>query len=237
MVLYNEVDLSTFCFGPLSVNTNGGKIVYINAAAAEGSKSKNVCVQMCKKDFSDKQCAPFGVSTPQLSDTTGSNKRTLDLTVNEEQRSFVEKLEDKVLEVASERSLEWFGKELTKDQVSSMYTSLLQPPSKEGQSYRVRTKVKLPIEEEGDAKRRKMTPTKIAIVKNEAEHIEYEEGSVNEVSKHSMIAARVELTSVYFISKKQFGISLNVVEMYVWPIEDEKKEGFESDVKLVCIAK
>lgn len=237
MVVFTDVDLEALVFGPMNTNNQGGKIVYINVEA--NSVKTNLNIQLCSKDLSDLQVAPFGISAPKDEAQTPGNKRTMDLTVNDEQKAFIENLENKILDIATERSVEWFGKECSRESVAAMFTSLLQRPNLEGQPWRVRTKVKMVCEDDDsdrNPKRRKIIPTNIAVVVSGSEDssISYRKCTVDEVTKNSKCLAKVDLTSVYFINKRQFGISLNVSDVLVWPCVTTK-DSFEIDFDLVQV--
>ena len=242
MTIFNEIDLDAVHFNQITTNNNGGRVVYVNKVANDSGFREQLRVQLSKRDMSDLNVCPYGVSVPQTEEQMKNSRRTLDLSLNDEQRAFVERLDNKIIDVATERSNEWFKKPMDRATVSAMYTPLLHSPSSEGRPYTVRTKVKMaPTAEEleraeREGRKKKPVPTNVCVARGAAtaDELGFHKVSLYDVCKGSKCMVIVDLTSVWFINQRQFGVTLVVNDLMVWPNREGGVNGFDvGPVKLV----
>jgi hypothetical protein len=231
--VYDEIDLSVVKVSSVVTNSQGGKAAYVNQVDDTGFRTP-LKIQMCHRDMSDLQTCPYGISLPREGEQN-SNRRTLDLSLGDEQKKFIEAVDAWMIKTAVENSQEWFGRTLDETSVSAMYNNVLHAPTQEGRPFIVRTKVDVnasPVVDAGkedESKRRKTTLTNIEIV-TDSERRTFRRGSVDEVTPYSKCMAIVKLGSVYFINKRQFGVSLLVTDLRVWPSRIEGESSFETDL-------
>lgn len=234
MTIYSQVDLSQIVFQPIQTNSQGGKVVYMHMRGKDGYRVP-IKFQMCSQSLNDLQMCPYGVSTPQSTEMAANYRRTLDLTVDDAQCAFIRQLDTLILDTAVAKSTEWFNVCHERPHLEHMmYQPILHSPTQSDRPHTMRTKVKLPMPED-DRGGRKYVPTNLGIVQDSNACVNFRKShDFDAVTKLSKCMVIVEISSVWFINKRTFGITLIVNDMMVWPHKSEN--GFETDVKLIEMA-
>lgn len=197
---------------PQNKNSKGGVVVYFTPNKDTKSNMR-IRLQVDENDIKCK--SPFGVSS---FDDANSSRKTLELSLeNEKLVRFFQDFDEKNVDFAFQNASQWFKqKDLTRDQIKNMYYPLVQfDTSGKGYAPKLHTKlnidgrnkvnVKCFFEEKGVGK--------------------YRSGSVNDIEKFSELMIIVEASSIWFQSK-QFGMSLLVTDVVVFPKEDRKDFDF-----------
>lgn len=186
------------------VQKNGKRFVNINLKATE-----RVRFQMSESQDLNLQRITWGVSTPQNPQLNANNeceKFNLDLSVESpELAKFLGDLDDRCEKEAVQHSMEWFGKTMERRDIDNKFNRILK--TKDDGTHMVRVKIN------GETTK---NPSNIWIVKEcKGKEIEYFKGGIEHLVKDSKALVMVEASSVWF--SKLFGISLNVVDILVWP--------------------
>lgn len=171
-------------FGPLDKNKKGGKIVYLGF----GSDAKErVQIQ------TPSMVLPFGVTPYQ--DTPGGDIQSysvdlsfrtadVDPKVADFQKK-IEALDEYMIDVATERSQEWFGKKMTRELVSEFYRKLI---NNKNPAYPPVLKVKVAVGLNGEPAAQFYDESKSPV-------------SIEYLSKGSTVKMICEISSVWFVNK------------------------------------
>ena len=171
--------------------------------------------QMSENQSTNLQRITWGLSAPQnpqLNDQNECEKFNLDLTVeSDELKTLLHELDRKCEKEAMEHSVEWFGKKLDERDINLKFNPLLK--RKDDGTCTVRVKV---------AGETAKVPTNVWVVSDSSgTQIKYFKGTLEHLTKDALCLVMVEASSIWF--SKLFGISLNVLDIMVWPVD--KKEG------------
>ena len=191
------------------VNKGGKRFVNIIAPGTE-----RIRFQMSENQNTNLQRITWGLSTPQNAQLNQQNeceKFNLDLTVeSNELKKLLGELDAKCEKEALENSLDWFGKRMEERDINMKFNRLLK--QKDDGTCLVRVKVNADTAK---------NPTNVWVVKDSSgEQIEYFKGTVEHLTKDALCLVMVEASSIWF--SKLFGISLNVLDIMVWPVEKKK---------------
>ena len=136
-------------------------------------------------------------------------RRQLELTVESpDLKEFLTNLDRKNVDVASEKSQDWFKKTLDRSSVEGMYIQMCRDPVKEGDKHTVKVKVNCGPQR----------PTNVYVVTSTDEqgNISYVKGTHDDLTKGIKALVIVETNGLWFMNRT-FGMSLNATEIMVWP--------------------
>lgn len=202
----SQLDVTRLEFKPPTKNPKGMKSVLVTTVPGSSDPQHRIRFQMSGQN--DLQTIIWGLSAPPNGVEPGTNVRyTLDLTVDSpELAKKLKEIDEKLVEGGVANATEWFGAAKDRAAVENAYVPLFRPPYKDGVSPSVRTKVST-----GER------ATTVWVVKSESEgSLQYYKGSEADLTKGSKCMAMVESSNLWFINK-QFGMSLNVTDIIVWP--------------------
>jgi hypothetical protein len=194
VVVSHVFDPSTIAFGSLEKTKKGGKIVYINASETEKSK---VSIQ------TPAMIMPFGV-TPYTESSGEIQSYSIDVSFRGDDpkiadfESKVRRLDDILIDTATARSEEWFGKKMTRDLVAEFYRKLL---NDKNPAYPPVLKVKVGMGFNGEPNAQFYDETRAPV------GIEY-------FGKGAVVKMIIELSSVWFVNKT-FGATFRLVQAAV----------------------
>lgn len=201
VILHSSFDPTTLKFSPLAKTSKGGKIVYISLPGDARVKVQTPTLS-----------APFGISTFDEA-STGTQSFSLDASFRGYEndtkiKGFMDKcrqIDSVLLDVASERSKEWFGgKAMSADVVRELMRKQVRDandPTKYAPTMRLKI---LPTTEFYDADQ-------------EAVDMSY-------ITKGTTFKAIIELSAVWFINR-QFGCTWRIAQMQILSRPD-KLTGF-----------
>lgn len=201
VILHSSFDPTTLKFSPLAKTSKGGKIVYISLAGDARVKVQTPILS-----------APFGISTFDEA-STGTQSFSLDASFRGYEndtkiKGFMDKcrqIDSVLLDVASERSKEWFGgKAMSADVVRELMRKQVRDandPTKYAPTMRLKI---LPATEFYDTDQ-------------EAVDMSY-------ITKGTTFKAIIELSAVWFINR-QFGCTWRIAQMQILSRPD-KLTGF-----------
>lgn len=177
-------------FSALEKNRQGGKQVFVSAV---GNKSK-IVIQTPAMHL------PWGVSVYQDASTGTPQSWTLDLSFrdNEDFLKVVQEMDEVMLDVATQRSAEWFGKQMPRELVAEFYRPLVRLAN--NPQYAPTLKIKVPASN-GHELARFFDEEKNPVP------LEY-------VTKNSKVKVIAELSPVWFLNK-QVGITWKAVQVAV----------------------
>ena len=204
-VLHTEArkNLGTWCFSPPVKNAHGGLSVYLN----ESEHSTARPIVQCVGANEARLRAPFGVSSFQ-GEGIKNDRMNLEFTAEStELVAFFKALDEAVQAVALQRCANWFKKELSKEEIASLYKPIL--TEKEGYTPTFRTKINV-------GKR----PAKIhrAVDSGGSGKFEYAPGTLNDVTPDARFCPVIEISGMWFMSR-MFGVSLATTHVIVYPSE------------------
>lgn len=191
----------------LTTNKSGGKMVQVSTVPGSSDWNDKIRFQMCEDEKTNLQTTVWPLSTPmQGQDPT---RRQLELTVESaELKNFLTHLDNKNIDIASEKSQDWFKKSLDRATVEGMYIQMCKDPLKEGDKSTVKVKVNCG----------QQRPTNVYIVTStdESGNMTYTKGSHEDLTKGIKALVLVETNGLWFMNRT-FGMSLNATEILVWP--------------------
>jgi hypothetical protein len=196
-----------------------------------GTSSRNdIRIRFCKPG--DHLYTKFRLD--EVRDGGNATRRGLALKVHEERDKALlevfQKLDKHIVDLAVERSKEWFKKSLTREQVEARYKKIVDKYRDEDDHYMLKIKVKLPDE----TGRSNQIPTVLHLEDEEgnvvpragrAEHLSHPGGAVNPI---------VSTREIWFMPGGSFGLSFQAENMIVCPGKprDELADfGMSSDAK------
>jgi hypothetical protein len=203
---------------PTLTKNGGGRTVYIHNHSSSPQKktsgSHHPRIQLCKDDDPRLIC-PFGLGNFQDSKSCPSStggRMTLDMSVTHTPLiEFFKALDSLIINVACRECNEWFSKNLTRQQITSMYRPCLTQKS-DNYPAAIRTKLTLKGGEGGGGR-----PVSIwKVIEESSGNIKYTPGSAKDITRGSEIWACVDVTSMYFMSTL-FGCTLTVSDLLVYP--------------------
>jgi hypothetical protein len=111
MLHFSDYDVATLQIGPLQVNVRNNKIAIIE------SQPK---LQLAQSDSPLR--VPFGASSYQ---DLSTDRLTINVSASLALANKITEIDNRILYLAFERSVQWFGKELTMEQLTESYTPLI----------------------------------------------------------------------------------------------------------------
>jgi len=183
---------------PIQKNGSGsGKTAYIYSSSSRDP----IFLQLTRKGT--KMTAPFGISDGFGGNESGRNRKSLDVSSQDESlASCLELFEKYIVDYMTQHSANYFGKKKNRDSVQAMFHSCV----KRSDQYRplIRTKVNLG----GKFATNFWKSTSNASVSR---------GSSVDLDKHIEVSVIVRLTSLWFASGR-FGVIMDVHDLIYYPI-------------------
>lgn len=236
ILVYDEAQeaFGTWIFDPPTSTKNGGRTVYIHSNSSTSSSSKKSAVgphpriQLCKDNDPHLIC-PFGLgsfqehkqqggggngytTTTAAAPSSSSSRLTLDLSVTHPPLlEFLQALDSQIIDVAYSKCKEWFNKELTREQIASMYRPCL---TQKSDSYPATIRTKLTLKGGAGAGGRPVSIWKVVEARDGT--LTYASGTAENITRGSEVWASVDVTSMYFMSTL-FGCTLTVADLLVFP--------------------
>lgn len=206
--VYDETpqNFKSWVFTPPISKGSSGKIVYIHC---DETKKSHPRIQLCRDGDPPLLC-PFGMTSFSGEATTTSSARlTLDLSVTHDPLlEFLKAFDVLIQDVAYNYCKEWFNKELSREQIASLYRPCLTQKS-DSFPAALRTKVAL----KGSGGR----PTTILkVIKSSSGIMTYARGTSEDIKRGCEVWASVDVMSIYFMSN-MFGCTLTVSDLLVFP--------------------
>lgn len=186
----SEFQPASLSFSPLQKNSQGGKQVFVSR---EGTKTK-VVLQTPVLSL------PFGITPFQDAATGAIQSWSMDVSFrdNEGFLDLMRQVDDALVTVATDRSQEWFSKQLTKDVVAEFTRKLVKEPN--NPQYAPTMRIKVPCVNGQEQ-------TKFYDERREQVPIEY-------VTKGSSVKIIMELSPVWFLNRT-VGISWKALQVAV----------------------
>ena len=210
MTTYRDIQIHALEYKEPRPNPQtGGKTVGVSTVPGSTDYSHRLRFQMSPDCHTDLQTALYGLSTP-MPGQTEDRRRTLELSVDSsELLEFLTALDQKNVDSATANSETWFKKSMDRATIENMYNGIVRQPSSAEYKPTVRTKVKI-------ADR---TNTSVWVVQGEGGgDLQYTRGTHSDISKGCKCMVLVETAGLWFASK-QFGMSLVVTDIMVWPTQ------------------
>lgn len=195
-LLYSEAQqrLPELVCSELTVNKRGGKCVHIYLSATERFNPK---VQLCK-DGDPKLRAPFGLTV--YDDAAASTRQNLDFSIDfDPLRSFFAALDERVVDLAHSKAVEWFRRSLSREEVASMYKPTLTTNDR-GYPPTVRTKANV------------VGSNAVRVWACRSDGSGRREGSTEDIQRGTTYWANITIGPVWFLAK-QFGVGLTCTEL------------------------
>ena len=204
---FNTVSPSDFEFSPTKANQMGGQSVYIN------NKGQKIVFELPKGRV------PFGLSVQSFDDS--ATKISIDQSLGnlEEQNemgawhAWLKGFDEKLLEIAHERSEEWFKKQLKPEILEEFYKPCVAKSKNE--KYPPTFKMKIPVKDDKAA---------ITIYDNNEQVVGQEL-----IEKGCHVRTIVELQGVWFVNK-MFGVTWKVMQLQVFPVPKYNAFAFSKPV-------
>lgn len=211
-MLLSAVNVDELDYRPPTTNAKGGKVVNVSTVPGSSDYNDRLRFQMSEDETaSGLQTAVWGLATPLGANDT--SRRTLELTINNSTslETLLNALDSKNISIATERSPEWFRKEIDIEAIRSMYVPLVKPPAKPDACSTVKVKVKCESEQ---------YPTNIFVVHGVDENgqLTYSTGTTDDLTRNAKCLVIVETVGLWFM-QRQFGMSLTATEIMVWPVK------------------
>lgn len=198
-------------YRPLRTNAKGGKSGHVSLKGTDGT-SQDMVVQ------TSKERAPWACSS--MTGDDGKEKWSLDVAVSDpDLQTWFNSLDDDILAEAVANSIEWFGKELSLDVIKEFYRPVLKQPR--DPRYNPTLSIKLP--QRGD--------------KVEAEFFDedYQKITAADISPGCHVVSIIRPRGLYFIGKRNFGFTFELVMAKVYnpgKIKGYSFKGLEEDAEL-----
>lgn len=197
ITLSTNFDPKAIQFGPLDKNKKGGKIVYLGFGP---DAKERIQIQ------TPNMVLPFGVTPYQ--DTPGGDIQSYSVDVSfrtadvdpkvADFQKKIEALDEYMIDVATERSQEWFGKSMTRELVSEFYRKLI---NNKNPAYPPVLKVKVGVGLNGEPSAHFYDESKTPV-------------SIEYLGKGSTVKMICELSSVWFVNKT-FGCTFRLSQAAV----------------------
>ena len=208
MTDFRAIDLTVLEYKEPRANPQtGGKSVFVSTVAGSNDPQHKLRFQMSEDQNTNLQTAVFGLSSP-LPGQVEDRRRSLELSIESaDLADFLTRLDNKNIDIATANSEAWFKKPMDRATVENMYISLVRQPTSAEYRPMVRTKVKI----------NERTNTNVWVVsKSQGAALEYTRGTYHDITKGGKVMAMVETNGLWFASR-QFGMSLAVSDIMVWP--------------------
>ena len=196
VLIPREFAPASLAFSTLEKNRQGGKQVFVSSA---GSKSRIVLQTPV-------MALPFGVTPYQDAASGTIQSWSLDVSFRGHETdpgiadmlALMRGLDDKIVDVATERSVEWFGKAMSREIVSEFTRKLVKDPA--NPQYAPTMKIKIPCVNGQET-------TKFYDENRQLVPLEY-------VTKGSSVRVIMELSPVWFLNKN-LGVTWKALQVAV----------------------
>ena len=198
-------------FRPLRTNSKGGKSGHVGRRNADGT-SEDIVLQTTKER------APWACSS--ITGDDGKEKWSLDISVADEGlKAWFNSFDAQILKQAVANSKEWFDKELSLEVIKEFYRPILKP----ARDPRYNPTLSIKLAQRND--------------KIDAEFFDedYTEISAADISSGSQVVSIIRPRGLYFIGKRNFGFTWELVQAKVYnpgKIKGYSFKNLEEDTKL-----
>ena len=207
VILYKNFDASALTCGELTKNKAGGNQVSL----IYNDNRQRIILQ------TPKLAAPFGMSEYVPDNNIGPIKYSLDASfkgVDSDKRlaafyETVRQIDDRMIDLAVENSLTWFGKKMSKEVVEELYRPLIKP-SKQPDKYAPTIKFKI----------RNNPNQSIEVFNTNRDRFD-----IREFQSGSTVKCIVDFAPVWFVNK-QFGLTMTLIQLKVVSLPVGKLQGF-----------
>lgn len=170
------------------------------------------------KVFTPRLYVPFGIST-YTPENTSEVKYSIDMSIKGDAMpiknfiEFFEKLDDKIKKDAFEYSTEWFGKQLTEEEINKLYVPVLK--------------------KDDTGKYPPKITCKLTQTKSDFDCTFYDKSKkmidISNIKKGTQVQVVIECIGMYFI-KKQFGLTWKCLQMQLCSRDTLKGYAFKDDI-------
>jgi len=210
VIMYKHFDANALVCGEQTKNKAGG-----NQVSLLYNGNKRIVLQ------TPKMSVPFGVSEYVPENNVGPVKYSLDASFkgipdDSKLNTFhevVRKIDERMVALAVENSVAWFGKKMSKEIVEELYRPLIKA-SKQPDKYAPTIKFKIRPSRDGSSE-----------MNVEAFDTKRQKFDMNDFQSGSTVKCIVDFAPVWFVNK-QFGITLSVVQLEVVSLPAGKLQGF-----------
>lgn len=218
VIMYTKFDANALICGELTKNRAGG-----NQVSLKYDDNKRIILQ------TPVVAVPFGLSEFTPDNNSGPVKYSIDLSfkgydTNPKVYQFMmlmKQIDQKMIDIAVENSKTWFNKQMSREIVEELYRPLIKE-SKMPEKYAPTMKIKIRPSKNGEA------------FDMEAFTSDRKPFDMTEFQAGSTVKCIVDFSPVWFVNK-QFGLTLNLMQMEVVSLPTGKLQGFafQSDDDLV----
>jgi len=199
IVLPKNLDISSIKLGEPQKNKMGGNVVYL-----QYQNAKRLTIQ------TPWLSTPFGVSC-YVDESNGNKKYSLDLSFKGMEddpkimafKNKMAELDEYLLDTCTKNSYEWLGKKQKKEVVEALYRPLVKP-SKDPEKYAPTMKLKILTNKSDDS-------FNVEAFKHKTK----QPMDFSKLKKGSQVSCIIEVGSVWFVGKTNFGISFRLVQARV----------------------
>ena len=210
MLDFTQLDPSKITLGATGRNSKGGKYVPLLYNGKDAIETK------LHMGLDAPVRCPFGLDTPMEEDA--GPKLKLPIALPPALEATVRALDEAIPKLVAPRAAELFGGPKTELQLLDAYKPLFKPATKEGHAALSALKVKWSSSHEDVKKHGKPTPVKLVTKVDESQA--YVKGDSEALVKNCGVVAQVRLGSVWVTGKTAFGVTLEAVELFVYPPAD-----------------
>ena len=216
-VFIGDIALEKIAFSPLEL-LDGKKRIHVYKDASDMSdRNKFQRVAMCKDSRFALYC-PFGIDKLRTDGGGNPKRRGLFMSLTDpETDAALQRLDDIIVKTATARSKEWFGKELTEEQVLLRYKPL-RAKREQDEKFHMKIKVKVDTGDPDD----KSIPTKLHILTSEGK-ARKGAGRVSDLQGKIHVAPHVSWSYGLWFMANAFGLTIQAEEMLVTPEEQEQE--------------
>jgi hypothetical protein len=199
---YSDINVEAFHYKEPIKNSKGGMNTYIDTSSTDRSSPEF--------QLAEKMRVPFGVRDSGIDGSGAENPRkNLEVAVeNEALQEVINSIDTRNIGVAALKSVEWFKKKLTAEQLAAtLYRPSLSPDVTGRFAPLLRIKV---------AGKGSRTPTKIFVSDDSGGTTTYKPGTLDDITPGCHITPIVKLGGLWFVSKG-FGVTFNASYLLVYP--------------------
>jgi hypothetical protein len=197
-----SIDINGLDYQQLGTNKMGGKQVNVRTVKGSSNYYDRITFQMSEDQNTNLQKAVWSM---KLLPNQDPNKRTLELTIESDTvKDFLRKLDQQNIEVATQRSKEWFKKDFDAATIRASYVPIL----KENDTNET-IKVKVFQTEKN------MTEI-YRVTSQDGEELDTEPGCIDDITMNAKCMVVAATNGLWFM-QKQFGMSIQATHILVWP--------------------
>lgn len=209
VMMYTKFDVNALNCGELTKNRAGG-----NQVSLKYNDNKRIVLQ------TPVVSVPFGLSEYTPENNAGPVKYSLDLSfkgsdTNPKVETFMQlmkRIDERMIDIAVENSKVWFNKQMSREVVEELYRPLVKP-SKIPEKYAPTMKIKIRPSKNGEA------------FNLEAFTSEKQPFDMADFQAGSTVKCIVDFSPIWFVNK-QFGLTLNLMQMELVSLPSGKLHGF-----------